>query len=304
MSITYHSQQSAQRRRIEMAEIAAKDLLARSLAAATAAGTGRRQNSDISGETEAAGESESKDGQIKGQQWIPFDSQTPVGPSERVFGDVSEAPNRGSDSDQPGSSEDLLAPVFLASQFGATSQDVFDALGIRAVINITTGSQKVANAFEGDVERNVEYVNFEVHDQPGASLSEAFRDAIPRIKDWKRAKKPTLVHCQAGLSRSAAVVVALRMDLHRERLSEAVAFVEARRGRRLQINPSFWMDLAALERELFALPAGTPPSLDFAPWWVEGFGNMGVSEDAVRRSLSSPAADWVNFEAAFSAMFS
>ena len=79
------------------------------------------------------------------------------------------------------------------------------------------------------------------------------------------------VHCSAGLSRSASMVVAWCMHaqgMPPQSLGGAVARVQAARGRRLQINPSFWMNLATWERELFHLPAGTMPTLDFTPWWA------------------------------------
>ena len=84
-------------------------------------------------------------------------------------------------------------------------------------------------------------------------------------------------------------------------LAQAVARVTAARGRKLQINPSFWMELAILERELSGSPAGTAPSFDFSAWWIEDFTRMGVPEPRIRAALEK--GDWVDFNVASAALF-
>lgn len=227
---------------------------------------------------QTAGKSAVAEDAVRGQQWVPFDEQIPVGPEEKVF--------RVHDQ------------VYLGSEFGALDPCVFAELQVTAVINITNGDRKVPNEMAAN---GVEYVNFEIADQPGENiLREGIREGVPKIDAWVAAGKTVLVHCSAGLSRSASMVVAWCMHaqgMPPQSLGGAVARVQAARGRRLQINPSFWMNLATWERELFHLPAGTMPTQDFTPWWVEGFSRMGFTEDAIRRALE--VGDWVNFEPAF-----
>jgi hypothetical protein len=136
-------------------------------------------------------------------------------------------------------------------------------------------------------------------------LARGIREGVPLIEGWVRQNMAVCVHCSAGLSRSASVVVAWLMRANRLNLASAVTLVTQRRGRKLQINPSFWMSLAIWERELLGLLPGTPPSFDFSAWWVEDFGRMGFPAAAIRRALAAPdAGDWVDFERAYDAMLS
>jgi len=190
----------------------------------------------------------------------------------------------------------------LGSRFGAEHDPIFDAkvIGITAVVNITCGSGRVPNKFESS---GVEYLNFEVHDQPGeTAIVDAIAKGCPQVEQWLLESKLVLVHCSAGLSRSVTFVVAYLMKKHRHlSLKDAIDFVQSRRGRKIQINPSFWMELAKLERELFALPPGTVPTVDFRPWWREDFGRMGFTEEAIDNALIV-VGDWVDFSKAFEAL--
>mmetsp|Transcript_73450 Transcript_73450/g.204022 ORF Transcript_73450/g.204022 Transcript_73450/m.204022 type:complete len:256 (+) Transcript_73450:69-836(+) len=240
-------------------------LLAPSLAAARAAGSG--------GAPAVEGE-----GVVKAQQWVPFAQQTPVGESERVF--------------------HIVDRVFLGSEFGAGDRDLLDALGITAIINVTAGSRRVPNHFEGS---GIEYCHFELFDQPGADPSDATEQGGAALERWAAEGKGALVHCSAGLSRSVTVVLAWLMTTRQLSLADAVALVNERRGRRVQCNPSFWCFLAGLERKLHSWSPGIAPSLDFTPWVVEDFGNMGFTEDKVKNALHNEG-DWVDFEAFYAAL--
>lgn len=196
---------------------------------------------------------------------------------------------------------DMGDGLFLGSCFGAQHDHIFDPdiLGVSCVVNITSGSEKVPNVYK---ESGVQYVNYEVHDQPGETAMEAvIAENYSVLKQWLDNKQRVLVHCRAGLSRSVTLVVAYLMRRHDLSLKTAIDFVQFRRGRKLQINPSFWMLLAKLERELHALPPHTIPSYDFTPWWVEGFSCMGFEAKHIQYCLVD-VGDWINFPAAFDAL--
>ncbi len=182
-----------------------------------------------------------------------------------------------------------------------------ELLDVGAVVNVTAGDRRVPNVFAGRKRREgggeIEYAHYELQDLAGANLESVLEGALPRIAQWIEQGTPTLVHCSAGLSRSASVVLAHRMTARRETLAQAVDYVQRRRGRRLQVNPSFWMVLAARERLLHGLPPGTPPSFDFTPWWLEDFGAMGFAEEKIIHALHVEG-DWVHFPRAFDSMLS
>lgn len=189
----------------------------------------------------------------------------------------------------------ILPGLFLGSEFGASNSFVINSCNIRVIINLTSGHAKIPNHFD-----KCRYVNYELVDQPGEDiLSHAIREGVKEIHSALQAKEPVMVHCSAALSRSATVVVAYVMCYEGKNLSQAVEHVTRRRGRRLRINPSFWMALAQWERELQDDDSAMP-SFDFTDWWIEVFGNMGIPEDKIRQALI--IGNWTNFEKAFQSM--
>lgn len=133
--------------------------------------------------------------------------------------------------------------LYLGTEFGATSHSVFEDCRIGFVINLTNGKKRVPNHFE----EAASYVNYELADQPGENIMRrGIREGTQHISRWllncnDAARPALLVHCMAGLSRSATVIIAWLMSAQGMRLKEAVAHVTERRGRTLHINPSFWM---------------------------------------------------------------
>lgn len=223
----------------------------------------------------------------KGQEWVSFDRQQPVGEREQVW--------------------NLEGGLFLGSSYGASNIQLFQnqtegGLGIQHVINLTAGSHKCPNRFK---DMGINYLDFEIHDQPGEvsqkAMMDAFERGFPVLEEWLTKGDRVLVHCMAGLSRSATFVVAFLMRTRRWTLKRAVDYVEERRGRGLQCNPTFWMILAQEERRLFQLSCGSVPSVDFRLWWREDFGQMGFTVENIDKALIQ-AGDWVDFHRAFEAL--
>ncbi|KAM8822231.1 dual specificity protein phosphatase 14-like [Synchiropus picturatus] len=109
-----------------------------------------------------------------------------------------------------------------------------------------------------------------VQDRPHAPLDRYFRLVSDSI--LQNGSGSTLVHCSAGRSRSAAVVMAHLMRCEGLSLSQAHRRLLERRPF-VRPNVGFWRQLMALEQRLFgsasvqmsATPAGVLPVLQDAP---------------------------------------
>lgn len=81
----------------------------------------------------------------------------------------------------------------------------------------------------------VEYLQLPVNDNPNENISVYFNKAISFIESALKRNMRVLVHCFAGISRSATVVIAYLMKKCNMTFNEAYKFVKARRN---IINPN------------------------------------------------------------------
>ncbi|CAK0866143.1 unnamed protein product, partial [Prorocentrum cordatum] len=137
--------------------------------------------------------------------------------------------------------------VFLGTRFAAMDRAIFDALEIKAVVNLTAGASRVPNRFEA---WGVQYLHVELMDELVTDPSQAVPMGVAALRRWGEDGLNVLVHCQMGLSRSTLLVLAWLMRHAGLSLKAAAGLMVERRGRRPKCNPSFWFYLAALEREL------------------------------------------------------
>merc|ERR1719320_21687 len=115
--------------------------------------------------------------------------------------------------------------------------------GIKCVITMTP---KKPTKVEGIV-----YVQFPFEDAKESDISTCFKEAHKVIENalYKR-KVGVLVHCNAGVSRSATVVVSYIMQKLRLRYIDALTLVRKYR-QVVYPNPGFAKQLQALEKRLF-----------------------------------------------------
>ncbi|XP_066495717.1 dual specificity protein phosphatase 2 [Tiliqua scincoides] len=130
--------------------------------------------------------------------------------------------------DQGGPVE-ILPFLYLGSCYHSSNREVLESLGITAVLNV---SSSCPNHFEGQFL----YKSIPVEDNQMAEISVWFQEAINFIDSVKNSGGRVLVHCQAGISRSATICLAYLIQSRRVRLEEAFDFVKQRRG---VISPNF-----------------------------------------------------------------
>lgn len=117
---------------------------------------------------------------------------------------------------------ELLPFLFLGSAVHSARREALEAAGITAVLNV---SSSCPNIYEGELQ----YLRLIVEDSLAADISACFSTAITFIDSVKQNGGRVLVHCQAGISRSATICLAYLMHTRRVRLEEAFDFVKQRR---------------------------------------------------------------------------
>ncbi|EGW04976.1 Dual specificity protein phosphatase 2 [Cricetulus griseus] len=143
------------------------------------------------------------------------------------------AENNSSDPRVPiydqGGPVEILPYLYLGSCSHSSDLQGLQACGITAVLNV---SASCPNHFEG----LFHYKSIPVEDNQMVEISAWFQEAIGFIDSVKNSGGRVLVHCQAGISRSATICLAYLIQSHRVRLDEAFDFVKQRRG---VISPNF-----------------------------------------------------------------
>ncbi|XP_040181285.1 dual specificity protein phosphatase 4 [Rana temporaria] len=144
---------------------------------------------------------------------------------------------------------DILPFLYLGSAYHAARRDMLDALGITALLNV---SSDCPNHFEG----HFQYKCIPVEDNHKADISSWFMEAIEYIDSIKDHHGRVLVHCQAGISRSATICLAYLMMKKRVKLEEAFEFVKQRRSI-ISPNFSFMGQLLQFETQVLTTTCAT-----------------------------------------------
>lgn len=98
---------------------------------------------------------------------------------------------------------------------------------IRRVIRIVTKEEEARKRFllpSGIIE-DVFYLS----DEPSSRILPVIEDTIPLIKEAIERKEAILVHCEAGISRSASIVIGYLIRERKMILKEALSFIQKRR---------------------------------------------------------------------------
>ncbi|KFP63619.1 Dual specificity protein phosphatase 4, partial [Cariama cristata] len=143
--------------------------------------------------------------------------------------------------DQGGPVE-ILPFLYLGSAYHAARRDMLDPRGLTPLF-----SSDCPNHFEG----HYQYKCIPVEDNHKADISSWFMEAIEYIDSVKECCGRVLVHCQAGISRSATICLAYLMMKQRVKLEEAFEFVKQRRSI-ISPNFSFMGQLLQFESQVLA----------------------------------------------------
>lgn len=125
----------------------------------------------------------------------------------------------------------------------ANSRYLLSTNHITTVVNI---SVEINTFIEG-----IQYLKVPVTDSPRARIGDFFDTVADYIHRVELRQGRTLVHCRAGISRSATVCLAFLMKYHSMSLLEAHSWAKACRPI-IRPNMGFWAQLIQYEFKLFA----------------------------------------------------
>ncbi|KAJ0928792.1 putative phosphoric monoester hydrolase [Helianthus annuus] len=148
--------------------------------------------------------------------------------------------------------------LYLGSLEAANNKTLLKRLNITHILT-------VASSFPPAYPNDFTYKTLDVHDRADVNIAQYFDDCFGFINEAKRTGS-VLVHCFAGRSRSATVVVAYLMKTHGMRSSKALNLVKSKRSV-VAPNAGFILQLQSYEKSLPGMGARTDS------WWQFAFGS-------------------------------
>ena len=116
--------------------------------------------------------------------------------------------------------------LYLGNIRHATDVAMIEELGIVYILNTAYSERDVDKDVYGPAR---EFLGLSMDDDCTYDISKDFVECIKFIKTAKEKQKPILIHCMAGVSRSATVTIAYIMQQHKMSLQDAAAFVFEKR---------------------------------------------------------------------------
>lgn len=136
--------------------------------------------------------------------------------------------------------------LYLGDRVTASDPDRLRSLGITHIINAT---EDISNFFSGS--SSLHYHRCPIKDRSDAApdMEALFPECVRFLDSCAARSGRALVHCRAGVSRSATIVIGYLMQTQRWDLRTALHYVDTRRF--VQPNSGFIQFLLGLERRLY-----------------------------------------------------
>lgn len=116
--------------------------------------------------------------------------------------------------------------LYLGNIRHATDFPVIQELGIMYILNTAYSERDVNTEIYGPQRK---FLGVSMDDDCTYDISKDFIQCIEFIKTAKKEQKAILIHCMAGVSRSATVTIAYIMQQHKMSLKDAATLVSKRR---------------------------------------------------------------------------
>lgn len=139
---------------------------------------------------------------------------------------------------------EVFPNLYLGNVEGSNDKNQLEKYGITHIVNATID---LPNKFEND---GFIYYRVAINDSFNQNISNYFTEVIQFIKNAHAENGIVFVHCFAGISRSATIVLAYLMEEKQMTFNQAFDFLKQKR-RIISPNISFLGDLLVLEKKLF-----------------------------------------------------
>jgi atypical dual specificity phosphatase len=136
-----------------------------------------------------------------------------------------------------------ITPNLYLSGFVGASESTVLKYGITCIITVCKEVPKLSIPF-------VESIKLDVLDKPNEQLDRYFDYVGDKINDVVTRKGSCLVHCVAGISRSASMIIVYLMKYQNMSLKDAHELVKSKRHF-IRPNLGFWKQLVDYERKIF-----------------------------------------------------
>ncbi|XP_013420509.1 dual specificity protein phosphatase 2 isoform X1 [Lingula anatina] len=184
--------------------------------------------------------------------------QACVKPSSPSSGSTLDSPRscgkefRLTDEFFRGEAVEILPWLYLGSSVHASQKSKLRAAGITALLN-------VSNSCQNHFPESFLYKTIPVADDSFSEIGKWFQDAINFIDSVRSASGKVLVHCHAGVSRSATICIAYVMQFKKCSLDEAYNHVKTRRNV-IAPNLNFMSQLEEFNKQIVCSYPGLPSS--------------------------------------------
>jgi len=116
--------------------------------------------------------------------------------------------------------------LFLGDRVTASDSDRLGALGITHILNAT---DDISNFYSGSPHLHYHRCPVKDRSESAPDMALAFPDCMRFIDSCEAVSGRILIHCRAGISRSATIVIGYLMQSKKWDLRTALHFVDARR---------------------------------------------------------------------------
>lgn len=169
---------------------------------------------------------------------------------------------------------EIVPLLFLGSRIAASNKDLLVSKGIKYIVNAAV---EIPNYF--DEENQFTYYRLDLDDDVEVTVASHLEGVVNFINKAMSENVGVLVHCQAGISRSATFIIYYLMKVKGMTLKDAY---EHTKGKRYNIGPNvgFMRQLVDLEKQLF-----NSNSMDDKTYFIKTLCDMGFTEQAATRAL-------------------